>query len=1184
MKNYILFSFIILSIVHFPFLGKKKVQTSPERILHTKTINNTVKDKLFANILNAGNPFITNYNLDLDVNDQIWVIQQDRDGVMLFGSKKGVIVFDGREWSLVRMSAVPLVMTRLENTGKILVGCDNDYGFLEKDKKGLYKYVSLSSKELHPGDITDIEVTNDAVYFYSENALIQLEKSNLVYQSSWYAEKEEIYDGIVRYKNQIYIKVKGKGIYKTQISHKKKLVKKTDVLSTERILFNFPFSDNSTIIGTDSNRLFLFNGKNLQRYNIGFEKYLSENQLVDGDELTDSLFVLSTISGGAIIVNKISGNAKYTVNYQTGLPDDEIFAIGKDQTGALWLSHGFGISRVNYNLPIRDFKSYPGIEGRLIDMQIFDSTLYVATTQGLFYLDTLTNLKEIDVYIKKRIRIRNQKIQEKYKKPEINPDPDTDPDPIVVDDKKTDKKKSAFERRMERKKARLLKKQKAEDELIEPPVEKKKIPEKLPEKKPGKKQVIYKPKYKTKYVKQKKYYNESLGYVFKKSEGIDFKCRQLVAFDDQLLVASINGLYVIHNNKTDTLLQNIYVNQISPSSNKNMFYIATEQGVVMLRYRNDRWIMNKNINPIGFDDNVLTVIEENSKNLWLASNDMIYKLAIDKNLTGKIIGVYDLPGDVSDNILIRKFQKKLFFLASNQIFQYNKKTDKIERSNQLIPDTLSLSNSIYTQPTISWFKTSNKWVYLSDYYQISEEQLAILNIFDHIKSIKVDIENNLWIIDGKEDLYKILPVSDNNLFSSDFRVFFKEIKDETGQRLSLKKMEFEYKQKSFTFSITAPFYVKQNAIKYQYFVEGAMNDWSEWRPRPDFDLFIAKPGKYVVNVRAKNIFGTISPPQKVVFKIKTPIWMTTWFFITIAGTIVILILIVVVMIVKKRERKLLKEKMLLENKVRERTLEILHQKEEIEQKNKEITDSINYASNIQNAVMPPIDILEKSVSDYFLIHKPRDIVSGDYYWFNRKNGNLIVTVADCTGHGVPGAFLSMLGMSSLREITNKMEDLKASTILDKLREKIIESLHQTGADDERKDGMDMALSVLDLHNMKLQFAGAYNPLFLARGNHIEVVKGDRMPIGIHKKVDVPFVGYEIEVQKGDTFYMFSDGFIDQFGGEHNRKFLSRNFKKLLLEIQGLDMKTQKSIILQTFETWKGNEVQIDDILIIGIRI
>jgi len=165
-----------------------------------------------------------------------------------------------------------------------------------------------------------------------------------------------------------------------------------------------------------------------------------------------------------------------------------------------------------------------------------------------------------------------------------------------------------------------------------------------------------------------------------------------------------------------------------------------------------------------------------------------------------------------------------------------------------------------------------------------------------------------------------------------------------------------------------------------------------------------------------------------------------------------------------------------------------------------------------------------------------------------------------------------------------MQNLQANTILDELREKIIESLHQTGAEDERKDGMDMALCVLDVNNLKLQFAGAYNPLYIARNGVIEVLKGDRMPIGIHIKADNSFAGYEIDLQKGDTFYLFSDGFIDQFGGEYNKKFLSKNFKRLLTEIQDFDMKMQKELILQTFEMWKGNEIQIDDILIMGIEI
>ncbi|RLD74002.1 MAG: hypothetical protein DRJ10_17275, partial [Bacteroidetes bacterium] len=686
MKNYLLFTFLIISVLYLPFGYKKQVKLKPVRISAVKIIKSKSENQMFANFLNVGNPFITNYNLDVNANGQIWAILQDKNGTMLFGGNKGIVVFDGREWNLVKMKVEPLVMKRYEDADRILVGCDNDYGYLEKNEKGFYEYISLSQKNLQIGDITDIELTNDAVYFYGKNMLVQLEKSTLDYETSWSPKESEHYDGIIRYENQIYLKINGKGIYKTQIENELIPIAQSDLLNTEKILFNLPFSENLTLIGTDSNKLYLFNGENLEDYDSEFNEYLSANQLVDGDELTDSLIVLSTISGGAIIVNKELGTAKYTINYQTGLPDDEIFAVGKDESGALWLSHEYGISRINYNLPVYDYTAYQGIEGRLIDMTPFDSTLYVATAQGLYYLDTIAGVKESEIYVKKRVRV-----YVKNRKPEIKSIQIVKPVEII--EKEPEKKKSVFERRQDRKKKRLLKKLKAQGLEVKPPEDVK--PKELKDKEvPKEKSAVSKKKYKLSYVKQKKYDFENLGYAFKKVDGIDFKCKQLVVHNDYLLVASVNGLYVIHKNKTKTLLKNVYVNQITSSSIENVFYLATGEGIKVLIFRDDKWSLIEKINPEGLEDNVLTVIEEDSAHLWLASSDIIYKMSVDESFKGEIIKVYDLPGEVSENISIRKFQNKLFFLAAKQIFSYNKKTDKIEPSHQLIPDTLSLSNFI----------------------------------------------------------------------------------------------------------------------------------------------------------------------------------------------------------------------------------------------------------------------------------------------------------------------------------------------------------------------------------------------------------------------------------------------------------------------------------------------------------
>jgi ligand-binding sensor domain-containing protein len=464
MKNFLFFSLFLTAIVYLPFKKTEKLYNKPEYVRYTKNVIEN-ETKLHVNLLNAGNPFITNYDLNLDVNDQVWSIIQDSEGAMLFGSNKGFIVFDGREQTLIKMSHEPLVMAHISNSGRILVGCDNDYGYLEKDEKGLYTYKSLSSKELHPGTITNIEQTNNAIYFYSRTALIQFSKAKLTYKNSWYAEKKELFDGIIKLKNQVYLKVKDKGLYKTEDTHKKKLVIRNKILSSSGILFNLPFSDKKTLIGTDDNKLYLFNGSKFKSYRFDFESYLSENQLINGCNLKDSLFALSTISGGAIIVNKYTGKAEYTINYQTGLPDDEIFAVGKDLNGALWLSHAYGISRVNYNLPVYDFKAYPGIEGRLIDVQKFDSTIYVATTQGLFYLDTLSSLKEKEVYVKKKIRIKNKQQQKK----------EVVVEPAVNEAVKSEKKKSFFEKRQERKKKRWLKKQRVKGIVTDEPVKNKSL-------------------------------------------------------------------------------------------------------------------------------------------------------------------------------------------------------------------------------------------------------------------------------------------------------------------------------------------------------------------------------------------------------------------------------------------------------------------------------------------------------------------------------------------------------------------------------------------------------------------------------------------------------------------------------------------------------------------------------------
>lgn len=279
----------------------------------------------------------------------------------------------------------------------------------------------------------------------------------------------------------------------------------------------------------------------------------------------------------------------------------------------------------------------------------------------------------------------------------------------------------------------------------------------------------------------------------------------------------------------------------------------------------------------------------------------------------------------------------------------------------------------------------------------------------------------------------------------------------------------------------------------------------------------------------------------------------------------------------------------LEQKVKDRTAEVVRQKEEIEIKNKHITDSIRYAKRIQNAILPPDNYVKQLLPKSFILYRPKDIVSGDFYWMAKKNNLVIYAAVDCTGHGVPGAFMSIVGNNQLNYAIDVKKARQANEILDSLNEGVVETLREKGNEKVGlsgvKDGMDLALCIIDYKNMKLQFAGANNPLCLIRNNELIQIKGNKMAIGGNFDDELPkFTNHEIDLQKGDILYTFSDGYPDQFGGHDGRKFMVKKFRELLLEIHQNPIEDQEKILEDRLDEWRGKEEQVDDIIVIGVKI
>ncbi|MCU0359653.1 MAG: SpoIIE family protein phosphatase [Bacteroidia bacterium] len=410
----------------------------------------------------------------------------------------------------------------------------------------------------------------------------------------------------------------------------------------------------------------------------------------------------------------------------------------------------------------------------------------------------------------------------------------------------------------------------------------------------------------------------------------------------------------------------------------------------------------------------------------------------------------------------------------------------------------------------------------------------------------------------------------------------------TGIRVNQMEVPFDndlslsYKENSLIFEFVGISLSNPEGVQYRVQLEGSDENWKALSKENSASYSNLPPNKYVFKVMACNASGVCTQnPISISVVITPPYWKTWWFyllvFISVSG--------ILFTYIKLRERNLMHEKRVLEEKVNERTAEVVEKNKELDEINKDITASIRYAKRIQDAILPPDEYVKTHLPNTFVLFKPKDIVSGDFYFMADKGEHVIFAAVDCTGHGVPGAFMSIVGHNLLERIVGEQGITQPSRILDELNKSISETLRQNDLEDNTvRDGMDLALCSYNRTTHILQFAGAFNPMWLIRNKELIEIKADKFPIGNTKQNEnSKFKNHEIVLQKGDTVYVFSDGYCDQFGGPGGKKFKASNLKNLLLNSQHLNMDEQFELLNSTIENWRGNHEQVDDILVIGTR-
>ena len=413
--------------------------------------------------------------------------------------------------------------------------------------------------------------------------------------------------------------------------------------------------------------------------------------------------------------------------------------------------------------------------------------------------------------------------------------------------------------------------------------------------------------------------------------------------------------------------------------------------------------------------------------------------------------------------------------------------------------------------------------------------------------------------------------------SADVEITYSEVPAFSNYPLNL---ELPYDKNHLTFYYGAIDWYAAHKIKYSYKIEGLNANWSETTTDIKADYRNLPYGSYTFMVKSIGQSQEWSEPFEYSFTILPP-WWHTWWARALYGVLAILSIWLLVKMQTKRLKQRQKE---LESEVDNATSEIRKQKEQIEEVHKEITDSIDYAERIQFSFLATKAMLDENLGEHFVFFRPKDVVSGDFYWADKlDNGDFAVVNADSTGHGVPGAIMSILNISSIEEAV-KEGSTTPHDIFNKARKFIIERLKKDGSEEGGKDGMDASIVCFNADKTKMTYTAAQNPIWVIRDGKLTEIKPEKMPIGKHHNDAVPFVGGEFDLQKGDVIYTLTDGFQDQFGGPKGKKFMVKKMREYILSISNLSMQEQYQKLDEVFSNWKGDIDQVDDVCVIGVRV
>ncbi|KOY85198.1 hypothetical protein AD998_02655 [bacterium 336/3] len=775
-----------------------------------------------------GNLLVKNYKLPSV--PQVTDIVQNSKGILYFAHSGGILSYDGFRWDDINLE-VNAHSLAIDNKDIIYVGGKEFFGKIEPNQIGKLEYFNLSYEQKQIGDIIDIAVLESQVLFYSSKGVFSYANSQI--KTLYKFQKEEL-AGWAVLKEDIFLNLPEKGFCKLSNGNVTSI--RTDFVE-KTILSFIPFDNQSILIATDDNTLWLCDGKNIYPFPTYATEYLQNHFLEKMTDLSPQEFVISTLAGGSIIVNKKDGSIRQIISYETGLADNEISAVLVDKQQGLWLCHTEGVSRVALNLPVYNYGHYPGIEGKPSTITKIKDLLYVGTNSGLFYL-SYSNKDDVSGQVAAEKQRQLQQI--------------------------------AWQRAQNRKKTLLQKLnslKKTEDKT---------------------------PKVVTVVVESNVYnYNysnyllEKTPYNFRKISGVDGKCKQLIQFQEKVVALTNTGLYEVQFGIATQIFEdrNLLYAEVS-KTNSNLLYVATEKGVIILQKTAIGWQST----PVADIQDTVFNLTQYENNLWVAGEGRIWKIKL--NLQGfpeKTIS-YTLENK-NLKTFVRVIEKEVLFFTNFGVLKQQWIVGDI-----FIPDVklqhynLKGSKFYTNQDAYIWATEGIEYKELSGKPVLSSQFLAII---PNIEDIYYDAQKNLWVVNSN-GIYRIYP-QENKSYAPD--LFIKQVQSGNGvlQQLGKATIESNGSIQNFQIQIASPFFIAEENTQFQYYLKGLDDsDWSPWRSQALIEFPYLPSGEYVLKYRSKNALGELSPTQTFVFEIESPFWQTWWFYLMQIGVLFGLLLTAVI--------------------------------------------------------------------------------------------------------------------------------------------------------------------------------------------------------------------------------------------------------------------------------------------------